>query len=492
MSDVEIPFTPDAEQIPFTPDADATPGALEQARLAADRGRKMTPEQWAAQTRALLVAREAMRPVQSGTMPPPQMPEADAALDAIGVIGGGILGAAGGPAGAVAGAGLGLAGARQASNAIRYATGDPMPPSPYAGIIQAASDVSEGAAAEAGGQIAGKLAGAAFSAIGPAVRRSAEKSVAQGIVYGGAPKAVKAQAEKVIPEILDRPIGDTFAVTKGGMKAKADAAREAAGEAINAAGKLEGRSDLSRIVNALERAKGDFLINEGPKKLVGNPKAIANIEAVQNQIRSYGESLSDEGLRELRRILDDEIAKGKGFLIDPDARSMLQMKKVASDEIRGLLAEKHPEIARLNKQYTFWANLDDVLADTVQRTRPHRGLMGALSALSGATAGLASGGGVGKAAIYAGLFKAVESAATSPGWKLASAKVKNQVAEALMGGNPATLADALRKVGGYDARSTAMLYRLAALSSMPATGRYVQVGDRLVRAPSENDDPPAP
>lgn len=492
-------FNPDeylsASESGFDPNSylDQTPGALEQARIKAEQA-GLPPQFAQAQAKANLLQREAMREVPSGTMPQASSPEAQAVLEGVGMLGGGLIGSAGGPAGTVAGAGLGVAGARKLADVAKYAGGlagdNPVAAQDArTSAIQTLGDIAEGATAEAGGALIGKGVAAAGQAIAPAIRRAAEKSVAQALVYGGAPKAIKAQAEKVIPGILERPMGETYSLTRGGMKEKVAAARELAGEAINAEGKLVGDTDPGKVISALEKEKAKYIV-EGQ---VVNPDAIKRVEKVQSIFAQYGDNISDEGLRGIRRVFDKEIARGKGFLTDLDERSLLDIKKTASDEIRGILADKHPDIAKLNKQYSFWANLDDVLGDTVQRTKPHRGFMGAMSAMAGAASAIAGGGGIQRAAIMAALFKATEAAMTSPGWKLASARAKDSIAKSLVNIDPMGLANAVKGVKGIGAAVFPALVRIATLNALPSgPERYMRVGDKIVKTsgPAPSPYPP--
>jgi hypothetical protein len=92
-------------------------------------------------------------------------PYARPVLEAGGVVGGGVLGSAGGPLGSVAGAGLGYAGGRQAANLLEEYSGTRKPPTLEQAASQAISDIPAGMAMEAGGQIGGKALSSGYDYI---------------------------------------------------------------------------------------------------------------------------------------------------------------------------------------------------------------------------------------------------------------------------------------------------------------------------------------
>lgn len=280
----------------------------------------------------------------------------------------------------------------------------------------------------------GTVTGLALPLIGPAISKARglaapalERSAETSIMKALAPttKGNKAVAEKVTKEILDRPIGDTFAFTRGGLEKKAGEAREVAGEAINEYGALTGKSKTSEIIKALETEKGQYSAGG----VVVNKEAVDKLNKVQNIILEYGDSIENETLRDVRKIFDAEIKKSKGFMIPPSEGSLIDAKKIASDKIRGILAEADPNIAKLNKEYTFWANLDTVIGDTNKRIAPQSGLGRDLATLGGAVS--AVDGGAMNIAMKALTFRWLSGLVKSTGWRLASARVKDKIANAI-------------------------------------------------------------
>jgi len=280
----------------------------------------------------------------------------------------------------------------------------------------------------------GTATGFALPFVGPVISKARglttpalEKSAQTSIMKALAPttKATKATGERVTKEILERPFNETFAFTRAGLERKAGQARELAGEAINEYGALKGQSDTSKIVKALELEKAQYSAGG----VVVNKEAVDKLQKVQDIILEYGDKIDNETLRDVRRIFDAEIKKSKGFAVPPAEGSLIDAKKVASDKIRNILAEADPNIAKLNKEYTFWANLDDVISETNKRTAPQSGLGKDIVTIGGALSGV--DGGAVSIATQALTFRWLTGIVKSTGWRLASARVKNALADAI-------------------------------------------------------------
>lgn len=336
---------------------------------------------------------------------------------------------AAGSAGAGAGAALGEM-ARKGANEM-MGIGDKTTP------MQDVQDIGfqglTGALSELGGSTLLYGASKLLPKFAGGLKESAKQSIQK--VLAPTTKANKYTAEKLSGEILERPVSDTFALTRKGMQTKAGVAKEAAGEAINDFGTLQGKTPVKTILDALEAEKNAFMA--GGK--VVDPDSVAQIESVQQIFSQYGDEIDDETMRAVRRIFDSKVAKGKGFQKTLTEGSKLDVQKTASNKIRGILAEKNPDLAKLNKEYSFWANLEDVLEATNQRTVGQDGLVTNLATIGGAV----SGNGLQNTLTRALGFRLVAEAARSTGFRLASAKIKNQIADALVQGSFVKLITAL-------------------------------------------------
>lgn len=283
---------------------------------------------------------------------------------------------------------------------------------------------------------------AAENALSRTLRESAEKNVSQALLRGGGTKQEKLIAERLAPQILDRPISETFAFTGKGLETKSAAQKELAGEAIESFGKLEGSTDPKKFVDSLEELKSPYVV-EGQ---VIDPEAIARIESLQGIFSQFGDSISDEGLRQIRRTFDKQIAESKGFLKDLNQGSQLNLKKVAANEIRELIASKNPDLAKINKQFNFWSNLEDVVSSTNTRIKPQSGFTSKLASMAGFATGTGMADSVSRGIVGKLFFDAIRS----PGWKLTEARVKDKLADAFSLSDPERLFNTLKQVNGFD------------------------------------------
>ncbi|WP_031499870.1 hypothetical protein [Bryobacter aggregatus] len=128
---------------------------------------------------------------------------------------------------------------------------------------------------------------------------------------------------------------------------------------------------------------------------------------------------------------------------------------MAADAIREELAKQFPDIAVINKEYSFWKNVDRVVGDTLLRREGQAKPLGQkLAAGAGAIVGGAKAGP--KGAILGGkVGQLFEATVSSPGWATASAVLKDRLAKALGSGSSAQIDYYLRRIGS-GARATAV------------------------------------
>lgn len=279
------------------------------------------------------------------------------------------------------------------------------------------------------------------SAVAPIVDNAVSAKIRSGAteniykVLAPTTKANKITTSKLAPEILKRPFKDTFALTRTGLEKKAATGKELAGDAINDYGDLKGATPTKHVVDALEAEKSQY--SAGGK--IVNADAVDKLSKVQDIIKQYGDTMENNTLRDVRRIFDAEIQRSKGFQLPPSEGSMLDAKKVASDKIRGLLAEADPNLDKINKEYTFWKNLEGVMRDTNTRKVGQTGFIDTLTTVGGASTGSTAT----DMALKAVTFRWLGAALRSPGWKLASARTRNAIADSIATGD---FAGAKRKI----------------------------------------------
>ena len=258
------------------------------------------------------------------------------------------------------------------------------------------------------------------------LRTSAEESVQKAL--GATTNKNKAIAANLAPQILARPFSETSAFSRTGLEAKAAEGKAIVGEGYNQMGPLKGSTPTQPIVDALEKEKAQFMA--GGK--VVDEAGYKQVESIQKLITDYGDTIDNQTLREVRHIFDKQVERSKGgFALPPDEGTALDVKRSASNVFRKTLGNENPDFAALNKQYTFWSNLEKVIGDTNKRTAPQTGFGKDLATLAGA----ASGHGVVNIALKAVTFRWLSSAMKSTGWRLTSARIKNSIADSLSNGD---------------------------------------------------------
>lgn len=312
-------------------------------------------------------------------------------------------------------------------------------------VVNIASMLPVGKASQVGTAVLSKTDDIARGLAKP-LRESAEASVSK--VLNPTTNATKQATQKLAGEIVDRPLSDTLSITRKGMQAKAATAAEEAGRAIDSAGKLAGKTRTSELVDYLQSKKAQFMADG---KVI-NREGINSIDEVSQIFAQYGDDVSNEALRKIRRVFDDEFFQGKKNVAKSAAEtSTLNFKKEAADKIRSILADKFPDVAKLNKEYAFWSNLEDVLGKTVARRTGQKGAIKAMATVGGAVAGQGVAGSVAGALA----FRTVASLIDSPAWGFVSAKAKNRLANALANNNLSEIGGVLGSIPGLLANSAA-------------------------------------
>lgn len=284
---------------------------------------------------------------------------------------------------------------------------------------------------------AGPAIGGVVKAAAPALREQAETQVMQAL--GPTKERYKAMAEKLVPQILKRGIRGS----REGIMAQAADAAETAGQQIDDALQQFGSrtTGTQPITDAIEKAKDTFRVTNQAGKVVDvEPRAIKQLSKLQDTIGALGPDASVSQLVAVRRAWDTVVAQAGGFAhrapggIGTPLKDTTEAwaKREGAGAIRKLLDTTAPELTTLNKEFSFWKNLDDVLTQTTQRTGPHgEGLTATAKEAAGQVAGAAMHGGVTGAFALGKVAKLANSVFTSPRWKLASAQMKDKLAEAI-------------------------------------------------------------
>jgi len=291
----------------------------------------------------------------------------------------------------------------------------------------------------AGAKLATKVAGPflrPFTGIikkaGSALAGSAAKTFGEALAP--TTKALKTTTQKITSEALDRGIVGTAnrisrVAAKGLEKAEA---------ALDDFGEIAGSTAVKNVTDVLEKAKSSFLVKGSNGMVAPNEAAntaINHIDFLKNALSSAADDtgmVSREALRGFRQAWDATVKKAGGFAGNVLDKTKADIEKTGADAIRSLLAAEVPDLAKINKEYSFFRGLSDVIEATQLRQTGQSGLLRkAAGAAVGSLAGQGTGlpfGEVGGAVVG----QKISEIAGSTLFKSATASVKNSLAKALM------------------------------------------------------------
>ena len=254
-------------------------------------------------------------------------------------------------------------------------------------------------------------------------------------------KKTKGQAEKIVPELIER--GETG--TLKSIKEKAESQILKTGEQIDEVVDTikNNKVVVKPILEAINNFKKKFIIDD----VVIEPNAIKVADEIESVVLNLGDEVEAGSLIKLRRLWDKMIEKkGAGFGLDDITTFSNDIKKEATASIRGILANESPELAQLNKEFSFWSNVDNVIGETLKRTAGQSGKLRqrigqGIGAIAGASQGVL--GAFFGSAVGSKITQALESSL----WKTKSAVFKNNFADALVNGNLDILSILLKELG---------------------------------------------
>jgi hypothetical protein len=177
------------------------------------------------------------------------------------------------------------------------------------------------------------------------------------------------------------------------------------------------------------------------KVIAGNERLAAELQTKWNELRAgagRGNTVPIERLVEFRRQLDDIAKRNGAFEGDPRLSAQTDAVLEASNAIRSELAKARPDLADANADFTFASQLRDVLSPSKGRPKvlgaqPH-GQTGGIRAAGSIAASNVPG--LKTVAPLAGeLYARLQQYLNSDSYKLADAKTKLALADALKRGD---------------------------------------------------------
>lgn len=277
---------------------------------------------------------------------------------------------------------------------------------------------------------------------------SAQKQMTQALAP--TTKAMKAKAEQVVPGLLQR---GTTAMTQESLLAKAADKAEDFGRQIENAWDAipEGvyRTNIKPVFDDLQKRKISYTVNG----VVVDDAAYGAIENMQRKLLAVSNiDASPQSMREFRQILDKGTQRtGKSFALTDADSVVAETRKATANAIRRELGSELPEIDKINKEFSFWSNVEEVMGETIKRKKPQTGLLEPAASL----VGLATGSNFLQKILGALALKNFVKLTHSTGWRTISAVNKNKLANLLASGKgkeAATLINNLLNISAMSQR----------------------------------------
>lgn len=370
---------------------------------------------------------------------------------------------------------------------------------------QAGEEIGSGNVAAGLGHAAGLLVPFAAKGTAGALRPAAEpiRNLARrnySRALGATTKPLKQLAEqKVVPELLERRV---TAATRKGFERKARAGTAVAADALEEA--LDRvppgtKVKTARIAQDMEALAQERLVEgRGGQPIATDPTAVKNLRDLGGQ--AAGLDPAFENVRRYRQQLDKDVTAGnKAHGRTLTEGTVIDAKREASNSTRAALARAAPDVAKANKEFTFWKSLEDILAETNLRTSSQAAPLGESLMEAGAVAGaLGSGGSVGKAAAAGAVGKAIKKAWNSTGRRTLTAAQEAKLADLISSGQMEEAAGLVRTFGMGSAASrtpderTAIVERALRDREFRQSARTPQDARSAARMGEESSPPDRP
>jgi len=360
--------------------------------------------------------------------------------------------------------------------------GPPRAPQVARGLGQATALVTPSVASSLARAVRNSSIGAGAAGI---LEDSSSKNYAR--VLGATTNQNKNITARIAPELADRGV---WAATRKGLRNTAEQQIQSFGQQIGDAFDAlhpDTNHPLQPILDSIDSAaKNSFqiptsrgLMPKGPTAETGLShiqdlkKALTNVSEVDP---STGEAVIPvDRLRAMRQYFDGIAAKaGRYGGIDLANESLAEAHGMAADAIREELAGAYPDIAKINKEYSFWKSVHGVVDSTIKRTQSQATPLGEqLATAAGAAAKIGAHGTIGGAALTATGAKLLVKFVRSPAWQTTSAITKSRLADLLAAGNSDGVAELIGRATG-----SPWTYRLPETTVMAGTPQNRQTTSR--------------
>ena len=235
-------------------------------------------------------------------------------------------------------------------------------------------------------------------------------------------KRAKQLTQKIAPWVIERnmvwSLEDLWEQAQKGM----EDFWSKIGEYIDANG-IKWEIDTNKLTKIFD----DINIDYNPQWKVVNPQVQNITDWFKNILKQYGNKIDWEDAKLLMKAWDNVVYSTKWWIQTEDLALSNQFRKKGADVIRSELAKSNPDLAKLNKEYSFFSNLKEVIDATAMRKTGQVWWLERMATVIWAAWWLSSGWLI--SALWSWLaMKYFIWLVRSPYWNTLSASIKNKIA----------------------------------------------------------------
>jgi len=283
------------------------------------------------------------------------------------------------------------------------------------------------------------------------VKDSAEAGMARAL--GATKEVAKQEAADIAPEMLERGVGGTRrSMLSQADTQVADIGREI-GAVVDAAAQSGSTVPVDQFVMALRQSRIKSQGDVRMARVVPGTESIVNtLDKLERFATGFGKNIPIDKAQAIKQVWADIVSKaglyGPSAGAAPTDKAVAFAYKEGADAMRTLIASESPTLAKLNKEFTFWKGLQDILVATKLRTQAQGGgLTATLVGGSGATAVGAATGSIPQAVVGGAVAGAVTRIVQSPIFRTrVSAPLKMALADALSSGDQGKVLRAIANI----------------------------------------------
>ena len=286
----------------------------------------------------------------------------------------------------------------------------------------------------------------AAARLAPGLQAGAEKTIAQAL--GATTLRLKREAAKLAPQVLARGVSGSREAVLARANAQVGTIGQAIDREIAAQAAAGATVDGTALRAAVQLAAKELHVPNAAGKLIpihGTEEAIRELLKLDAFAKKMGPRIPFEHAQTIKKtwghIVDKANLYGSKANATPTDEAAASALREGASALRQVLASGSPKLDALNKDYGFWAGLQEVLEATVDRTQAQSGgLTAAITGGAGVVAGAASGDTLSdrlqNAAIGGFMGRQLVNAVRSPWFRTtAAAPLKNALAAALAKGD---------------------------------------------------------